>query len=82
MRCGPVRHQVSAKSQAAESGIHHRARERHTGFRLPEAIAIAERPSMPAIYAVLDEDEARNAATAAISGASAVRPIGIWLCDR
>ncbi len=60
MQCGPVRHQVSAKSQAAESGIHHRARERHTRFRLPEALAMAERPSMPAIYTALAEDEARN----------------------
>lgn len=60
MQCGPVRHQVSAKSQAAESGIHHRARERHTRFRLPEALAMAERPSMPAIYAALAQDEARN----------------------
>ena len=60
MQCGPVRHQVSAKSQAAESGLHHRARERHTRFRLPEALAMVERPSMPAIYAALAEDEARN----------------------
>ncbi|WJS84810.1 DEAD/DEAH box helicase [Paracoccus sp. TOH] len=60
MQCGPVRHQVSAKLQAAESGIHHRARERHTRFRLPEALAMAERPSIPAIYAALAEDEARN----------------------
>ena len=60
MQCGPVRHQVSAKSQAAESGIHHRARERHTRFRLPEALSMVERPSMPAIYAALTADEARN----------------------
>lgn len=60
MQCGPVRHRVSAKSQAAEGGLRHRARERHTRFRLPEALAIAERPSMPAIYAALAEDEARN----------------------
>lgn len=60
MQCGPVRHQVSAKSQAAESGMRHRARERHTRFRLPDALAMAERPSMPAIYAALAEDEARN----------------------
>lgn len=60
MQCGPVRHQVSAKSQAAESGLRHRARERHTRFRLPEPLAMAERPSMPAIYAALAEDEARN----------------------
>jgi superfamily II DNA or RNA helicase len=60
MQCGPVRHRVSAKSQAAESGIHHRARERHTTFRLPENLAMAERPSMPAIYSALAEDRARN----------------------
>ena len=60
MQCGPVRHQVSAKSLAAESGLRHRARERHTRFRLPEALAMAERPSMPAIYAALAEDETRN----------------------
>jgi superfamily II DNA or RNA helicase len=60
MQCGPVRHQVSAKSQAAESGLRHRARERHTRFRLPDALAMAERPSMPAIYAALAEDEGRN----------------------
>ncbi|TNY46901.1 DEAD/DEAH box helicase, partial [Streptococcus pyogenes] len=41
MQCGPVRHQVSAKSQAAESGLRHRARERHTRFRLPEPLAMA-----------------------------------------
>jgi superfamily II DNA or RNA helicase len=60
MQCGPVRHQVSAKSQAAESGLRHRARERHTRFRLPDALAMTARPSMPAIYAALAEDEARN----------------------
>ena len=60
MQCGPVRHRVSAKSQAAVSGIHHRARERHTRFRLPEDLAMAERPSMPAIYSALAEDSARN----------------------
>ncbi len=60
MQCGPVRHQVSAKSQAAENDLRHRARERHTRFRLPEALAMTERPSMPAIYAALAEDEVRN----------------------
>jgi superfamily II DNA or RNA helicase len=60
MQCGPVRHRVSAKSQAAESGIHHRARERHTTFRLPEDLAMAERPSIPAIYSALAGDRARN----------------------
>lgn len=60
MQCGPVRHRVNAKLQAAESGLRHRARERHTSFRLPQALALAERPSVPAIYAALAEDESRN----------------------
>jgi len=60
MQCGPVRHQVHARSQAAESGIRHRARERHTRFKLPEVLAMAERPAMPAIYAALAEDAGRN----------------------
>jgi superfamily II DNA or RNA helicase len=60
MQCGPVRHQVHAKTQAAESGIRHRARARHTRFKLPEVLAMAERPSMPAIYAALAADAGRN----------------------
>jgi len=60
MQCGPVRHRVHAKKQAAESGILHRARERHTRFKLPEVLLMAERPSMPAIYAALAEDAGRN----------------------
>jgi superfamily II DNA or RNA helicase len=60
MQCGPVRHQVHARTQAAESGIRHRARERHTRFKLPEVLAMAERPSMPAIYAALADDAGRN----------------------
>jgi len=60
MQCGPVRYQVSAKSQAAESGLRHRARERQTRFRLPETLAMLEQPSMPAIYAALTGDKARN----------------------
>jgi len=60
MQCGPVRHQVHARSQAAESGIRHRARERHTRFKLPDALSMTERSSMPAIYAALVEDAGRN----------------------
>lgn len=60
MQCGPVRHRVDARSQAAESGLRHRARERCTEFTLPENLATAERPSMPAIYAALAKDGTRN----------------------
>lgn len=60
MQCGPVRHRVDARTQAFERGIRHRVRERTTRFELPAAIAEAERPAMPAIYAALARDDARD----------------------
>lgn len=60
MQCGPVRHRVDARVQAAERGIRHRARDRSTQFELPASLASAERPSMPSIYAALAQDNARN----------------------
>ncbi|SES18396.1 DEAD/DEAH box helicase [Sphingobium sp. YR768] len=60
MQCGPVRHRVDARVQAAERGIVHRARHRRTAFRLPPPLAALDRPSMPAVYAALAQDEPRN----------------------
>ena len=60
MQCGPVRHRVDARTQAAQRGIEHRVRFRPTEFRLPPALAEEERPSMPAIYTALAQDDARN----------------------
>ncbi|SFG38732.1 hypothetical protein SAMN05518801_12133 [Novosphingobium sp. CF614] len=60
MQCGPVRHRVDARVQAAERGIAHRARHRRTAFRLPSPLATLDRPSMPAVYAALAQDEPRN----------------------
>lgn len=60
MQCGPVRHRVDARSHSVQSSILHRARERYTAFRLPEDLAMTERPSMPAIYSALAEDSSRN----------------------
>ncbi|MBD1544844.1 TOTE conflict system archaeo-eukaryotic primase domain-containing protein [Roseibium aggregatum] len=60
MQCGPVRHRVDARVQAAERGIRHRVRDRTTKFELPHSIASAERPSMSAIYAALAQDDGRN----------------------
>ena len=60
MQCGPVRHRVDARVQAAERGIRHRVRDRSTKFELPAPLALAERPSMPAIYAALAQDDGRN----------------------
>jgi len=53
MQCGPVRHRVDARAQAARRGVEHRVRLRPTTFRLLPALSEAARPSMPAIYAAL-----------------------------
>ena len=60
MQCGPVRHRVDARAQAAERGIKQRARRRTTAFHLPESLSNLDRPPMPAVYAALARDEARN----------------------
>jgi superfamily II DNA or RNA helicase len=60
MQCGPIRHRVEARVQAAERGITHRARHRATRFQLPPPLAALERPSMSAVYAALAQDEPRN----------------------
>jgi superfamily II DNA or RNA helicase len=61
MQCGPIRHRVDARSQAVRRAFVHVVRTRATSFRLPADLAAAERPAMPAIYAALARDEARNA---------------------
>lgn len=61
MQCGPVRHRVSAKLQAVRRGFEHKVRIRRTGFSLPVSLG-GNRISMPALYAALAQDEARNAA--------------------
>jgi superfamily II DNA or RNA helicase len=60
MQCGPIRHRVDARTQAARRGIAHRVRPRRTTFQLPQPLAIMERPPMPAVYAAIADDEARN----------------------
>lgn len=59
MQCGPVRHRVDPRVQAARRGIDHRVRIRQTDFRFDDAAG--ERLSMPAVYAALANDSARNA---------------------
>lgn len=61
MQCGPVRHRVSAKLQAAQRAFKHKVRIRRTEFSLPVSLD-GHRISMPALYAALAQDEARNAA--------------------
>ena len=60
IQCGPVRHKVDARTQAAQQGIRHRVRRRLTSFDLPLPLASAERLSMPEIYAALAQDDERN----------------------
>jgi superfamily II DNA or RNA helicase len=60
MQCGPVRHRVSARTQAAERGVIHRASIKPTKFQLPPALAGLDRPPVPAVYAALAQDQARN----------------------
>ena len=60
MQCGPVRHKVDIKSEAARHHFEHRVRLRETGFRLrPEMDT--DRLAIPTIYAALGQDEDRNA---------------------
>jgi superfamily II DNA or RNA helicase len=59
MQCGPVRHRVDAKSQAAQRSFEHRVRLRETGFQLPPEMT-TDRLSITAIYAALAQDETRN----------------------
>jgi superfamily II DNA or RNA helicase len=59
MQCGPVRHRVDARRQAARRNFEHLVQERITGFRLPPDLQ-APGASMPAIYSALAKDEARN----------------------
>lgn len=59
MQCGPVRHRVDPRMQAARRGFDHVVHMRTTSFRLPldQLTPVA---SMPAIFAALAKDEARN----------------------
>ena len=60
MQCGPVRHRVDARTQAAGRGIVPRVTTRSTQFRLPPPLEGSDRPSMQAIYAAIAQDESRN----------------------
>ena len=61
MQCGPVRHRVDARLQAARRGFEHKVRIRRTDFSSPASLD-GDRMSMPALYAALAQDEVRNAA--------------------
>lgn len=61
MQCGPVRHRVNARLQAARRAFKHKVRIRLTDFSMPASLD-GDRIAMPALYAALAQDEARNAA--------------------
>lgn len=59
MQCGPVRHRVQARALESAQGRVHRVRLRETAFIAPPN-ANEVRLTMPALYAKLASDDARN----------------------
>lgn len=60
MQCGPVRHKVDAKVQAASRTFAHRVRLRETGFRLPPQLEASAPLQIPALDTALAADDKRN----------------------
>lgn len=60
MQCGPIRHRVNAREQAAARPFSHRVFVRPTGFRPAEAAAEDARIEFQRLCAALAADEARN----------------------
>ncbi|CAN5203042.1 DEAD/DEAH box helicase [soil metagenome] len=59
MQCGPVRHRVDAKKQAALRPFDHKVIYRRTDFRFARS-ASDEKPTIQQLYARLVQDPARN----------------------
>ena len=59
MQCGPVRHRVDAKKQAALRPFDHRVIFRRTAFRHARS-DLDEKPAIQELYASLAQDPARN----------------------
>ena len=59
MQCGPVRHRVDARTQAASRPFDHKVIFRRTAFRLSR-IDPDEKPGIQEIYSKLASDQARN----------------------
>jgi superfamily II DNA or RNA helicase len=60
MQCGPVRHRVDAKSQAATRSFSHKVTIRETGFRLAPDLESQSPLQVTAVYAALAQDQKRN----------------------
>lgn len=61
MQCGPVRHRVDARSQAAARPFTHEVIVRPTGFRSPGTPDLDARTEFQRLYATLSADDQRNA---------------------
>jgi len=59
MQCGPVRHRVDARSEAAKRPFDHVVRIRDTGFQL-QATLDTSAPSIQDVFKEMVADEARN----------------------
>jgi superfamily II DNA or RNA helicase len=59
MQCGPIRHRVDARKQAATRPFDHKVIFRRTEFRLPQHRP-DEKPAIQELYAKLAQDPARN----------------------
>jgi superfamily II DNA or RNA helicase len=59
MQCGPIRHRVDAKKQAAARPFDHKVIFRRTEFRLARS-GPDEKPTIQELYARLTEDPVRN----------------------
>jgi superfamily II DNA or RNA helicase len=59
MQCGPVRHRVDARTQAAARPFEHMVIFRRTEFRIPRSQP-DEKPPIQELYAKLTQDSARN----------------------
>src|ERR1700676_3209413 len=59
MQCGPVRHRVDARSEAAKRPLDHVVRIRDTSFQL-QATLDASTPSIQGVFKEMVADEARN----------------------
>ncbi len=61
MQCGPVRHRVDARLQAAARAFTHEVIVRTTGFRAPEGGSANPRADFQRIFAAVTTHESRNA---------------------
>jgi superfamily II DNA or RNA helicase len=60
MHCGPIRHTVDHRKQAAVRPFDHKVVTRNTSFRLPLSIEVEKARSIQEIYSALIADERRN----------------------